>query len=236
MKVRGRRECKSCGTQWSYYETGAISCPDCGSAHSVGTDDERALHTATASTLDLAPIRADVDAEALDRLADRAGDRAREFTRGYGFVDAGRLRPLDDTYLAAMELKHAAAEVGRRLDVSDDEEWYVTELLRADEGVRPDPEAVPASMRAARGLAYANAVREYRADLRAYLEEHSDPAVTGALERLSTHLKRVRALDGDVSPRDAETLVSAARSLGRYLADGEEGELAVAEERLDSLG
>ena len=236
MKIRGRRECKACGAQWSYYETGAISCPDCGSAHSVGTDEERALHTATAATLDLTPIRTDIDTEPLGRLAERASDRAREFTRGYGFVDAGRLRPLDETYLAAMELKHAAAEIGRRIDVSDDEAWYVTELLRADKGARPAPDSVPRSMRAMRGLAYANAAREYRADLRAYLEEHPDRAVTGALERLSTHLKRVRALDGDVSPRESETLVSAARSLGRYLADGEEGELAVAEERLDSLG
>jgi len=235
MKLRGQRECKACGTQWSYYETGAISCPSCGSAHSVGTDNERTLHTATSATLDLTPVRADIDAEPIDRLARRASDRAREFTRGYGFIDAGRLQPLDDAYVTAMELKHAAAEVGRRIDVSDDEEWYFTELLRADEGRRPAPEAVPASMRAMRGLAYANAVREYRSNVRTYLEENPDPGVASALERLSAHLKRIRALDGDVAPRESETLLAAARSVGRYLADGDEGELAVAEERLDSL-
>jgi hypothetical protein len=51
-----------------------------------------------------------------------------------------------------------------------------------------------------------------------------------------THLKRVRALDGDVPPQESETLVSAARSLGWYLIDGDEGALVVAEQRLDSLG
>ena len=236
MKVRGQRECKRCGARWSYYETGSVSCPACGSHHSVGTDDERALHTATAARLDLTPLRGALDSEPLDRLAVRATDRVGEFTRGYGFVDAGRLRPLDETYLAAMELKHVAAELGRRIDVSDDEEWYFTELLRADEGVRPAPDDVPESMRAMRGLAYANAVREYRSDLRTYLDEHPDPAVDGVSERLSTHIRRIRALDGDVQPREAEALVAAARAVGRYLADGGEGELAVAEERLRSLG
>jgi len=38
MKIRGDRECKSCGTRWSYYETGSIECPACGSVHSVGVD------------------------------------------------------------------------------------------------------------------------------------------------------------------------------------------------------
>jgi len=236
MKIRGRRECKACGTQWSYYETGSISCPACGSAHSVGVDDERTVHTATAATLDLTPIRADIDTEPIDRLAVRASDRTRAFTRGYGFIDAGRLARIDDTYLAAMELKHVSGELGRRLDVSDEEEWYLTELLRADEGVRPPPDAVPESLRDMRGLAYADAVREYRSDVRTYLEEFPDPTVTDTLERLSTHLKRVRALDGDVPPQESETLVDAARGIGHYLADGEEGELAVAEERLDSLG
>lgn len=235
MRIRGQRRCKRCETRWSYYETGSVSCPSCGSHHSVGTDDERALHTATAASLDLTQLRGAVDSESLDRLAARAADDAGEFTRGYGFVDAGRLQPLDETYLAAMELRHAAAELGRRIEVSDDEEWYFIELLRADEGVRPAPDDVPESMRAMRGLAYANAVREYRSDLRTYLEENPDPTVDGVSERLSAHVRRIRALDGDVQPRAAEALVTAARAVGRYLADGEEGELAEAEARLRSL-
>ena len=235
MKVRGQRECKECGARWSYYDTGEAACPECGSLHSVGVDDERTLHTATAATLDLTPVRADVDDEPTRRLAERAADRCREFTRGYGFVDAGDLQPLDDTYLAAMELRHVAAELARRMDVTDDEEWYFTELLRADEGERPPVEPVPASLAPMRGLAYANAVREYRSDLRTYLDEHPDAAAGKTSERLANHVRRVRALDGDVPPREAETLVAVARDVGRYLADGDEGALAEAENRLDGL-
>jgi hypothetical protein len=235
MKIRGRRECKECGTRWSYYETGSVDCPSCGSLYSASVDEERSLHTATPATLDLTPVRNGVDELPIRRLADRAADRCREFTRGYGFLHAGELQPLDDTYLAAMELLYVADELGRRMDPTDDEEWYFTELLRADEGHRPAPEAVPESLRAARGLATANAVRGYRSDLRAYLEEHPDPSVDPTVERLGDHLKRVRALDGDVPPREAERLVGAARDARRYLTAGDETALVDAERRLDGL-
>lgn len=235
MKIRGQRECKACGTRWSYYETGSVSCPSCGSLESVGRDEERSLHTATASTLDLTPIRRDVDSEPLRRLAERASDRAREYTRGFGFIHDGQLRTLDETYLASMELQHVASELARRMETNDDEEWYFTELLRADEGKRPDASDVPRSMRSMRGLAYANAVREYRSDVRTYLGEHPDPAVTNALERLSSHVKRIRALEGDVDSRVSERLVVIARDIGRYLSEGDESALVRAEERLDSL-
>lgn len=235
MKVRGRRECKECGTRWSYYDTGAVSCPDCGSVRSVGVDDDRTLHTATAATLELSTVRDRVDEEPLRRVAERAADAARAFTRGYGFVDAGELQPLDEEYLAAVELRHVAGELARRARVADDEEWYLAALLRADEGVRPPPEEVPSSLRAMRGLAYANAVEEYRSDLRTYLDEHPDEAVADVLGRLREHVRRIRALDGDVSPREAETLVAATRDVGRYLIDGGEGDLATARQRLDGL-
>ena len=229
MKIRGQRECKECGTEWSYYDTGAVSCPSCGSRYSVGTEADRTLHTASAATLDLTPVRNSIDAEPLDRLAERAGSLAREFTQGYGFVDTGRLQPLDETYLTAMELRYVAGELGRRLRVSDEQEQYFTELLRADEGIRPTAADVPRSMRAPRGLAYASAVREYRSDLRSYLEESPDPAVDGVSERLSSHVRRVRALEGDVSPREAESLIEAARAVGRYLIDDDEEALALAQ-------
>jgi len=235
MKVRGQRECKACGAQWSYYDTGEAACPECGSLYSVGVDDERSLHTATASTLDLSPVRREVDEAPLRRLASLATDHCREFTRGYGFVDAGELQPLDDTYLAAMELQAVASELDRRLETSDDEELYFTELLRADESERPSPESVPESLRRMRGLAYADAVREYRSDLRTYLDEHPDGPAEKVLRRLAEHAKRVRALDGDVPPRDVESLVAAIRDVGRYLIEDDEAALAQAETRLDGL-
>jgi uncharacterized Zn finger protein (UPF0148 family) len=236
MKIRGQRKCKSCGNRWSYYETGSVACPACGGLESVGTEEERSLHTATAATLDLAPVRTALDSEPLRRLAERAGDRARAFTRGYGFIEAGELRDLDDTYLTAMELRSVAGELARRMDVDHDEELYFTALLRADEGERPAPGEVPSAMRSLRGLAYANAVKEYRSDLRTYLQEHPDPTVDGAVERLSNHVKRIRALQGDVTPKESERLVAAARAVGRYVSEGDEGALVRAEERLDALG
>ena len=235
MKIRGRRECKACGNRWSYYETGSVSCPACGRLESVGTEEERSLHTATAATLDLTPIRSAIGSEPLRRLAERANDRTREFTRGYGFIDGGGLRELDDTYLAAMELRALGSELARRMEIDDDERLYFTSLLRADEGDRPSPEEVPTSVRPIRGLAYANAVKEYRSDLRTYLQEHPDRAVDGTIERLSNHVKRIRALEGDVDPAAAERLVDAARAVGRYLAEGDETALLGAEERLDAL-
>jgi uncharacterized Zn finger protein (UPF0148 family) len=235
MKVRGQRECKACGTRWSYYDSGSVSCPACGSLHSVGTDNERSLHTATADTLDLTPVRRKLDSEPLRRLTERASDRVRGFTRGYGFIDGGKLCELDETYLAAMELRYVARELTRRMDIGENEERYFTSLLRADEGIRPPPEDVPRSMRAMRGLAYANAVEEYRSDLRTYLKEHPDAAVDEVIERLSSHVKRIRALDGDVDPDEAERLVAAARAIGRYLADNDERALFEAEERLDAF-
>ena len=235
MKIRGRRECADCGRAWSYYETGAVRCPDCGSLRSVGVDDERSLHTASPATLDLAPVRAAIDEEPLRRLAERASERCQEFNRGYGFVDAGALQPLDDTYLAAMELRAVAGELARRMDVVNEEEWYFTRLLRADAGDRPAVEEVPSSVAAFRGLAYADAVDAYRSDLRTYLEDRPDPSVGRILERLDVHVRRIQALDGDVPPRHAEALVEAARDVGRHVVEGDEADLADAHARLDGL-
>lgn len=235
MRIRGNRECQSCGNTWSYYETGSVSCPACGSHRSVGLDTERSLHTATEKTLDLAPLRERVDADPVDRLAREAQDRTREFTRGYGFIYDGELRGLDDTYLAAMELNHVAGEIARRMQHGTTEEQYFMELLRADEGYRPAPETVPKSLWAMRGLAYANAVDAYRSDLRTYLKEHSAPATDGPLERLWSHTKRISALQGDVDPVESERLVTVARALGQYLSEGDEADLHLAETRLDAL-
>jgi len=239
MKVRGERECKDCGTRWSYYETGSVACPACGSLRSVGVDDERRLHTDAPVGLDLTDAREALDDESLREAADRAGDLAREYVRKRGFVDAGELVALDDRYLAAHELRHAADAIGRRMDRTDDEEWYFLALLRgadADEPERPAPDEVPASMRAARGLAYAEAVREYRREMADWLDERAggtrDPSV---LETLGSHVKRVRALDGEVDPDDAESLVAAARDVSRFLREGDDGALASARERLDGL-
>lgn len=236
MKVRGERECKECGTRWSYYETGSINCPACGSVHSVGVD-ERTRHTAGPRSLDLTPARnLHQEGQPLRRVAERAAELCGEFTRTHGFIHSGDLQPLSGTFLAAMELRHVADEVGRTMQLGDDEEYYFLELLReADGGDRPEPEEVPSSLRAARGLAYANAVRDYRDDLRQHLEDHPDSTVRSALESLGTHVKRVRALDGDVPLSEVELLVAAVRDLWMYVDGNEEAALARAEDRLALL-
>lgn len=235
MKVRGTRECHDCGTRWSYYETGSVECPDCGSMRSVGVEDERKLHTASTATLDLSPVRSAIDDVPLREVAEQAVEATREFTRGYGFIDGGELRPLDGRYLAAMELRAVADAVGRSARVEEPEEFYFLSLLRGDLGDRPAPEEVPESLRDSRGLAYANAVEAYRSDLRAYLDERPDPGASETLGRLDGHIRRVQAIQGDVPPAEVETLVHIARDVGRYLIEGEEGALAEANARLDGL-
>ncbi|WP_336002803.1 DUF7117 family protein [Halorientalis halophila] len=235
MKIRGDRKCKDCETRWSYYDTASVACPQCGSLRSVGVD-ERKEHTASPVTLDLTEVRTRVDDAPLRELAADAAERCRAFTRQYGFIDAGELRPLDDTYLAAVELAHAASELRQAMRTSDDEEYYLLTLLRgADQGERPGPSDVPDSMRSARGLAYASAVEDYRRDLRTYLDDDPDDLAGDLLGRLSEHRKRVAALEGDVSLAASESLIGAAQAVGHYLAEGDEGALAQAQHQLDNL-
>lgn len=236
MKIRGDRECKDCGTRWSYYDTGSVTCPQCGSLRSVGVD-ERTEHTASPVSLDLTPTRNALEQERpLGEAVAEAKEECRAYVRAAGFIDAGELRPLDDTYLAAAELLHAADLVGRSFAPSDEEELYFLTLLRgADFGERPAPDEVPESMREARGLAAAEAVRDYRGDLRTYLDDDPEGALAQVLATLDDHVRRVRALGGDVPPADTERLVRAADDIGRYVRDGDEGALAAARDRLDRL-
>ena len=234
MKVRGQRECKDCGTRWSYYETGSVACPNCESLRSVGLDEERREHTDSPATLDLTEEREAVDAGPIREVAADAGERAREYVRKRGFIDAGELATLDETYLAAQELRHAADVYGRAFDPSDDEELYFLSLLRgADLGDRPDPTEVPRSMHEVRGLAVGDALQEYHRDLSKWAKEHDrDGAGRSALETLGEHVRRVRALEGDVDPGTAESLVAAARELATYFREDDEDALVLAQDRL----
>ncbi|CCQ34670.1 hypothetical protein HLRTI_001622 [Halorhabdus tiamatea SARL4B] len=234
MRIRGERECQNCGARWTYYETANVECPDCGSLRSVGVD-ERTRHTATPVELDLTAAREAVSNESLATAAERAADEAGAFVRRCGFIDAGELRPLEGTFVAAMELKHVGRALARSMDVSDDEQRYLLALLEgAESGTRPDPSSVPESMRSVRGLAAAAAVEAYRRDLRQYLEDEPDEDARTVLGSVEDHRTRVAALDGDVPPGHAETLIEAARAVGTALIEDDDA-LARAREHLATL-
>lgn len=236
MKIRGERECTECGTRWSYYETGSVGCPACGSLRSVGRN-ERREHTDLEVTFDLTPVRADVDEMTTTKLAERARERASTYVRRRGFVRGGELRDLDEHYLAATELRHVAAAVEGRMRVDDREELYFLSLLRdADTGGRPPADEVPDSMRAPRGLAVADAVEEYRQDVRTWTEDRDlAPGERATLETLGDHVTRIRMLEGDVPPPSAEQLLEAARDLGAGLRESDEAAVARARDRLERL-
>ncbi|MBP1988111.1 DUF7117 family protein [Halolamina salifodinae] len=259
MKIRGERECKNCGTRWSYYETGEATCPDCGSLRSVAVEEERRRHTDGPADLDLTPQRSTLAQGAdIEDVAEAVGRDCRAYLRKRGFISGGDLLPLDDSYLAVQELRTAIADYSRdrrvgvagprpaargtsSLDVEHSEfddaaaERYLLALIRgAEDGERPAPADVPGALTPSRGLAYAMAVEEYRDDVSTYLEDEPDPEGRRILERIREQEKRLQALDGDVAPETAETLVKACRALERYL-NGEEGALVEAEQRLDAL-
>jgi hypothetical protein len=233
MDIRGERECQSCGTRWSYYDTGEISCPACDSVHSVGVD-ERTTHTAGAAELELTDVIADVDEVPVRELAERAGERAAEYVRAVGFIHAGEFQPLPATYLAACELRRVAATVSRLMYLETEEELYFLDLLRgAESGDRPGPGDVPERFRAERALAAAAAVEAYLTDLRRSIEDREE-SVDRVLSAVTARRKRIEALDGEVEPAAAERLVRAVQDLSAYLREDDETALARALDRIET--
>jgi uncharacterized Zn finger protein (UPF0148 family) len=232
MEIRGERECTDCGTRWSYYETGEVTCPDCGSVRSVSVDDP-APHTAGTARLDLSAVRELVDERPLREVADEAASTAADYLQTAGFVHAGELQPLGDTYLAAAELRRVGTTLGRLMDVTDDEELYCLALLAgADTGERPAPADVPETFHPERGLAVAAAVDAYLSDLRT-VRDGEDRPLDRAVSAIRPRQKRIEALDGNVEPTEAERLVWAVRDVSAYWREGDETALARATERFE---
>ncbi|MFB6296322.1 MAG: TFIIB-type zinc ribbon-containing protein [Halobacteriales archaeon] len=235
MKIRGRRRCGDCGEEWSYYETDSVACPTCGSLRSVGIEDGRTLHTDAAIDLDLTEVRADVDARPLREVAADAEEIALRYVSTRGFVHAGELRPLDETAVAASQLRHVAAHLRRSIREPSEavEAHFLALLAGAPAGDRP--EDVPEELRAPHGLAIADVVTRYRDDVTAWLEENPRE-VDLPLEALRDHGRRIEALDGDVPTTEAEGLLRAAREVGAYLREDDESALVRARDRLGDLG
>ncbi|ELZ42378.1 hypothetical protein C463_10915 [Halorubrum californiense DSM 19288] len=185
MKIRGERECRSCGTRWSYYETGSVACPSCGDLRSVGVD-ARTAHTDASVSLDLTAHRERFgDApETLPRSGvDELQPDLREYCRKRGFIDGGRLAPLDETYLAARELLEAVDCFERLRDPTDaDREFLLALLAGADDGDRPPADGIPTTLREARGMAAVRAVEAYRSDALDFLDELESGAERGGGE------------------------------------------------------
>lgn len=235
MRVRGRRRCTSCDNQWSYFETGTTACPVCGSLRSVAAADARVRHTEGSVDLDLAAARSVLDDRPLDEVAEAARSAAREYVRSRGFIHAGELTGLDERFVAAAELSYVADHVRRAVTVDEATESHFLTLL-GDVEDNGRPASVPAALRAARGLAAAEAVESYRRAIDRWADGRPSPELRPLLDRLRAHEKRVAALDGDVPPSEADALVESARDLGRYLRDDAEAALAAADERLARLG
>ena len=257
MKVRGERECRDCGARWSYYETGDVACPACESLRSVGVG-ERAVHTDSPATLDIDAQRARIGDARGTLPAEGVDDLKRDlraYLRKRGFIDGGELRPLDATYLAARELLEAVDAFDRLVDPTDPDREYLLALLAGVEtGDRPPTDAVPSSLREARGMAAVSAVDAYRRDLLTFLDELAEdgaatvtvegeePSVPDrithardVMERLRDRTKRVEALHGDVDPAVADALVDAVNGVGAYVGTGEEASLSTARNRVDQL-
>jgi len=128
MKIRGQRVCQACATEWSYYETGSVACPNCGSLRSVGRDDDRQLHTDTPAALSLAQFQAQIAAEPVAEYAADLKAVLREYTRKRGFINGGELQPLDDRYLTARTLLHTVDILARRHEPTTDAELYLLSL------------------------------------------------------------------------------------------------------------
>ena len=233
MHVRGRRQCRDCDTEWSYFEVGAVACPNCGSLRSRGLDDARTLHTDTTVDLDLSDARGMVGDRPLSEVAAAARNTARTYLARRGFIDGGELRQLSDHYRRIAELKATGSALSQQLDPDPEAERYFLALLH--EG-KSKPDDIPTALHQAHGLAAASAVETYLRDLRKWLEEHPDSAAGVSLTRIRDHVRRVNALDGAIQPNEADQLVEAARALGSYLRSGEADSLNRTDDIIDRLG
>jgi uncharacterized Zn finger protein (UPF0148 family) len=227
MRIRGRRRCVDCGEEWSYYDTGDVACPACGSIHSVGSGEKRRLHTDAPVDLDLEAVRRDVDARPLREVAADAEEAALEYVSVRGFIHAGDLRPLDEAMVAASQLRHVAAHLRRSIrDPTEATEAHFLALLSGAPGERP--EDVPAALRGPYGLAMASVADRYRSEAVEWLAERDRPPAS-VLDGLRDHVRRVEALDGEVPREEADALLEAAREIGTHLREDDEAALARAE-------
>ena len=237
MRARGRRKCHSCGTLWSYFDAGSITCPSCGSARSEGTDTEPVLHTAGAATFDPTGIRQLLEAEDITTAIRELEPRCRVYLRDAGFIDHGTLLPLEDSVVAIAELLESAThlDMPQAAPPSVELEAYLFDLVEsAMGGPRPGGEAVPDQARHIRALGVARAVRMYFGECHRWMrarKRNGHPAI-GAVR---THIARIEALEGDIDPSSAEAILDATRAIGEGLRHDDVDHFTRAESQLADL-
>jgi uncharacterized Zn finger protein (UPF0148 family) len=223
-----------CGEEWSYYDTGTVTCPTCGSVRSVSTDDDRQFHTDAPVDLDLVDARADVGTRPLREVAADVEETTLAYVSARGFVHAGELRPLDETVVAASQLRHVASNIRQSIETPDEaaRAHFLALLSGAPDGERP--EDVPEALWGPYGLALADVVDRYRSEAVDWLDDADRPALP-ALETIRDHVTRIEALEGEVAPAEADAVLTAAREIGTHLREDDEAALTRARERLAGL-
>ena len=236
MRVRGDRECSDCGQRWSYFETGTIACPNCGSRHSVGRGGRR-RHTDGDQSLDLSASMEQAATGSIEAALETALDPCRSYVHSRGFIAGGELTDLDDRYLLAAELRYCAGGRNRRSGYTDPERRYLLALFRSTMGdQRPPPSAVPDRFRFARGLAVAEGVSEYRRAIRQVTDvDDRGTSIATAVEAIDDVTTRIEQLDGDVPPASAEVVLETARTIGSAVRSGDAGAVEAVSQRLGRL-
>jgi hypothetical protein len=90
-------------------------------------------------------------------------------------------------------------------------------------------------MRAARGLAVAEAVDDYRRETLSWLDDNPNGAARQTLGTVAELVKRTRALGGDVPLETSEALLAATQDVSRSLRADDVTALSTAKERLSRL-
>ncbi|MFB6253304.1 MAG: hypothetical protein ABEI06_01680 [Halobacteriaceae archaeon] len=236
MEIKGYRECRECGHQWSYYETGNVQCPECGSIKSTGLD-ERTLHTNNPVEIDITSIQSLVSNDEFRQAGQRAAKEARNYTIKRGFIHKGDLIRCDERIFSCHELRNLGNYINRTASITEETEYYFIETIQAVKNSgRPDQQAIPKNLRSIRGLAYARAAKDYLNDVTTWIEyaDHELPS-GGVLERTKENIKRVEALDGDISIGDSERIYEIVANLYSYCTTGEISTYEQIEEYLSNL-
>ncbi|MFB6186034.1 MAG: hypothetical protein ABEI86_04100 [Halobacteriaceae archaeon] len=236
MEIKGYRECRECGHQWSYYETGNIQCPECGSIKSTGID-ERRLHTNTPVEIDITSIQSLVSNDEFRQAGQLAAEEARNYTIRRGFIQEGELIQCDDRIFSCHELRNLGNYINRTTSITDETEYYFIETIQAVKNKgRPDQQAIPMKLRSIRGLAYARTAKDYLNAVMTWVEyTDQQPPSRGVFERTKENIKRVEALDGDISVRDSERIYEIVTNLYSYCTTGEVSTYEQIEEYLSNL-